>query len=310
MNILFLLTPKKNVLFLTVDMSVERALSLLKDIRYSSVPVLDNEGYYVGTITEGDLLWHLENSEDKKKARNDLLITIVRFRDYKVANINTDLDSLFVVAISQNYVPIVDDRKFFIGIVTRSAILTHYNKLLKELRGAKFSEDNPGLKTLLKRRSIRKFKGDEIEMAVIDAIIKAGLAAPSARNRCPIHIVFSDDKTKTEALFNGSPAFKLVHDAPYSFYIFGDTEVEENEFLLNNNASAVTMNLLNAIASFNLGGVWLGVGRASENQVVVSKVFDVPARYKLYSAIAFGVADEVKNPHNDINSDLVHLNKW
>ena len=61
MNVLFLLTPKKNVLFLTLDMSVEAALDLLRTVRYSSVPLLDKDGHYVGTITEGDLLWQFRN---------------------------------------------------------------------------------------------------------------------------------------------------------------------------------------------------------------------------------------------------------
>lgn len=310
MNILFLLTPKKNVLFLTIDMTVGKALSLLKDIRYSSVPVLDRDGYYVGSITEGDLLWHIENSDNVIDPKSEKLKKIVRYRDYKVASINIDVEKLFDVAISQNYIPIVDDRNFFIGIVTRRAILSHYQKLLQELRGIKYNENNPALKNLLRRRSIRKFKDEKIDMEIIKEIMKAGLAAPSARNRRPIHILLNDIKDTTQMLYENSAAFKLVHDAPYSFYIFGDTESEDSDFFLNNDASAVTMNLLNAISSYNLGGVWLGVARTKENQDLVYKAFKVPARYKLFSVVAFGVADETKDPHDELDDELVHINRW
>lgn len=310
MNILFLLTPKKNVLFLNVNMRIEDALALLKDVRYSSVPLLDESGYYVGTITEGDLLWHLQNSEDHKKALKVKLGEIHRYRDYKVAGIDTHLDELFVVAISQNYIPIIDDRQFFIGIITRREIISYYNTLLKEYKGIKYNSDNPALDVLYRRRSIRKFSQEKIDEAIIDDIIKAGLLAPSARHKRPINILFSDDQVKFRNLFAKSASFKLLNEAPYALFIFGDMTLEDNEFLLNNNASATTMNLLNAITSFNLGGVWLGAAKQASNAELVSTLFNVPAKQKLYAIIAFGVADEVKEVRDDIDFSLVHKNKW
>ena len=78
MNVIFLLTPKKNVLFLTIDMSVSMALDQLKNVRYSSVPLLDTDGHFIGTITEGDLLWHLENSPNHDQALTKQLKTLKR----------------------------------------------------------------------------------------------------------------------------------------------------------------------------------------------------------------------------------------
>lgn len=310
MNILFLLTPKKNVLFLNNNMSVKQALELLKDIRYSSVPLLDESGYYIGTITEGDLLWHLETAPSRKEGLETTLNAIKRYRDYKVAGIDTMIDELFTVAIGQNYIPIIDDRKFFIGIITRKEIIMYFNTLLKEYKGIKYSSDNPGLDNLLRRRSIRKFKGDRIDQLVIDDIIKAGLSAPSARNKRPVHIFFSDNRNLHQKLFEASASFKLVAEAPYAFFIFGDEALEDNEYLLLTDTSAVTMNLLNAITSFNLGGVWLGAAKLKENRDLVEKTLKIPSRYRLHAVIAFGVADETKGPHDDLDFSLVHQNKW
>ena len=310
MNVLFLLTPKKNVLFLTLDMSVEAALDLLKNVRYSSVPLLDKDGHYVGTITEGDLLWHLETGENRAKDIKVLLKDIRRYRDYKVATIDTSLDDLFIVAINQNYIPITDDRGFFIGIITRKEIITYYNTLLKEYKGVKYNSDNPGLDVLMRRRSIRQFKDEKIEEAVIDSLIEAGLTAPSARNRRPIHIMFSDNKKLFAQLGSESPSFTVLSKAPYAFFIFGDKVQEDNEFLLNNDASAVTTNILNAITSFNLGGVWLGAAKLEENDTLIRRYLKIEDRYRLFAIIAFGVANEIKEPHPNLDHERAHKNNW
>lgn len=310
MNVLFLLTPKKNVLFLTHDMSVKTALELLKNVRYSSVPLLDEHGYYLGTITEGDLLWYLEAAAVHAEAMEKPISDIKRLRDYKVSHIDVDIDELFVVAINQNYIPIVDDRGFFIGIITRKEIITYYNTLLKEYKGMKYNSHNPALDTMLRRRSIRQFKDSEIEETIIDDIIKAGLVAPSAKNRRPIHIFYAHDEKLFKKLGECSPSFNILSRSPYAFFVFGDTVHEDDEFLLNNNASAVTMNLLNAITSFNLGAVWLGAAKSEANNQHVQEVLKIEPRYRLYSIIAFGVPDETKEGYQTFDLDRVHKHKW
>lgn len=310
MNVLFLLTPKKNVMFLTLDMTVRVALDLLKNVRYSSVPLLNTQGNYVGTITEGDLLWHLENNPNHDLVMEEILKEVKRFRDYKIAKIDTSLDDLFMVAINQNYIPIVDDRNFFIGIITRREIISYFNSLLKEYKGIKYNSDNPGLVAMLRRRSIRQFKQDVIEPKVIDDILKAGLVAPSGRNKRPIHIMLVNNPELLAQFALKGNSFTMLGKAPYAFFIFGDTLQEDNEFILINDASAVTMNLLNAISSFNLGGVWLGAAKKSDSDPFVRELLNVPPRYRFLSLIGFGVSDENKDPYKDYDLDRVHKHKW
>jgi CBS domain-containing protein len=60
-NILFFLTPKSEVAYIYEDYTMRQALEKMEYHRYSSIPIINNEGKYVGTITEGDLLWTLKN---------------------------------------------------------------------------------------------------------------------------------------------------------------------------------------------------------------------------------------------------------
>ena len=57
MNILFFLKPKSEVAYLYDDFSVRQALERMEYHRYTSIPVINRKGEYVGSITEGDLLW-------------------------------------------------------------------------------------------------------------------------------------------------------------------------------------------------------------------------------------------------------------
>ncbi|UUZ82538.1 CBS domain-containing protein [Paenibacillus sp. P26] len=62
MNIAFFLVPKEEVIYLSPHHTMRQALERMEYHRYSAVPLIDENGRYVGTITEGDLLWKLKHS--------------------------------------------------------------------------------------------------------------------------------------------------------------------------------------------------------------------------------------------------------
>lgn len=54
-------------------------------------------------------------------------------RDYKAVTVTTSMDQLIEAAMNQNFVPVVDDRGIFIGIVRRQAIIRYcYEKSREE----------------------------------------------------------------------------------------------------------------------------------------------------------------------------------
>ena len=52
--------------YITEDFTIRQTLDKMKEHKYSSIPILTKDGKYVGTITEGDLLWTLEDLAEKK----------------------------------------------------------------------------------------------------------------------------------------------------------------------------------------------------------------------------------------------------
>lgn len=129
MNILFFLTPKANCEVLYDDESLREALERMELSGYAALPIIRKEdGVYVGTLTDGDLLWALKNrcNFDLKEAQFQNITEIAHRKDYQPVSVSTEIADLLQKALDQNFVPVVDDRGTFIGIVTRRSILAQY----------------------------------------------------------------------------------------------------------------------------------------------------------------------------------------
>ncbi len=127
MNILFFLTPKQDLMYVYDDFTLRQTLEKWEKNRYASIPVLSRKGEYVGTLTEGDILWSMKRHHklDLAAAEEIELSTISRRRDYKAVTATTTMEELIEAALNQNFVPVVDDRNIFIGIVRRQAIIQY-----------------------------------------------------------------------------------------------------------------------------------------------------------------------------------------
>ena len=123
MNILFFLSPKQDLMYVYDDFTLRQTLEKWENNRYASIPVLNRRGEYVGTLTEGDILWGLKQQHglDIEAAEDVPISSFAHKRDYKAVTVTTSMDQLIEAAMNQNFVPVVDDRGIFIGIVRRQA---------------------------------------------------------------------------------------------------------------------------------------------------------------------------------------------
>ena len=125
MNISFFLLPKSEVVYLHKNDTVGNALRYLHKHRYQMVPVIDQEGKYVGTISEGDFLWNLIESyhTDMDAMKQAKIESLHKKCYYKAVSIEANISELDKHILDQNFVPVVDGRDVFIGIVTRREII-------------------------------------------------------------------------------------------------------------------------------------------------------------------------------------------
>ena len=137
MNILFFLTPKSDVDYIFEDETLRQTVEKMEHRKFSCIPILNKEGKYTGTISEGDLLWGIKrlniNITDLKQMEDVSIMAIPRRATYKPVHADADMEDLLDRAINQNYVPVIDDKGSFIGIITRKEIIKYCYKEMKEL---------------------------------------------------------------------------------------------------------------------------------------------------------------------------------
>ena len=126
MNVLFFLKPKQEVCVLHKNYTLRQGIEKMRQYGFAAVPVIDDEGQYCGTVTEGDLLRQVLQHENKAEWEQIPLREAMRTDVKKPVNVMADMEELLSVAVNQNFVPVVDDRGMFIGIVTRQDIMRYF----------------------------------------------------------------------------------------------------------------------------------------------------------------------------------------
>lgn len=111
---------------------MRQAIERMEYHRYTAVPLVDADGRYVGTITEGDLLWKMKNTPGLTFKNTDKIsIKDISLRiENEPVRIDAKIDNLLNLAITQNFIPVVDDEGTFIGIIRRREIIEYFSRQL------------------------------------------------------------------------------------------------------------------------------------------------------------------------------------
>ncbi len=133
-SILRFMIPKSLVEYITTESTVRQALEKMNFHRYTAIPVLDSQGKYVATLRNDDIFrYFLERgSFDKVTAEETSVCDIVDTSYSKPVLYDTSIKELIESVKEHNFVPIVDDRGCFIGIVLRREILNYLLTYFKD----------------------------------------------------------------------------------------------------------------------------------------------------------------------------------
>ena len=124
-NVLLLLTPKKEVACLDEKMNARQAMEKMRAHGYRIIPLISKNGEYLGTISEGDILWYIVNEEefDIEELEHIMVKELLR-KDYVTpVKVDASVNELVDKIVNSNFVPVIDDRNVLMGIVTRSKVL-------------------------------------------------------------------------------------------------------------------------------------------------------------------------------------------
>lgn len=127
MNIFKFLTPKNQTQYLLYNCTIRQALEKFDYYKFTTVPLIDEEGKFVTTLSEGDILRYIKNDSDFNiiEAESQTIDKIEKYRSYQALKVDTPISVIIKLSLQQNFIPIVDDRGIFIGIIKRKAIIDY-----------------------------------------------------------------------------------------------------------------------------------------------------------------------------------------
>ncbi len=136
MNILFFLIPKTEVKYVYSDATLRQVMERWDLDRFAAIPMLNKQGIYLGTISEGDLLRAFKNDHELnlQKAEKVMIFDVPRDRNIMAVRADSKMEDLVDLALQQNFVPVVDDEGVFIGIITRKSIIQYLYDQVNSLK--------------------------------------------------------------------------------------------------------------------------------------------------------------------------------
>jgi nitroreductase len=167
---------------------------------------------------------------------------------------------------------------------------------------------NPKLETIFARRSIRHYTDEPVTPEEIQALLEAGMAAPSASNRRPWHMVTVTDRETLTALAEAHPYGKMTAHAGVAIAVCGDLSISPDYWVQD--CAAATENILIAATALGLGSVWLGCHPNDDRELAIRAVLGIPEEIGILSLIAIGRPAESKPRRTQYDPSRDHRNRW
>ena len=164
---------------------------------------------------------------------------------------------------------------------------------------------------LLKRRSTRKFSDEKVTTEELDYILKAGLLAPSSRNRKPINFLVVERRETLEELSKAKDhGGELLKNADKAIVVIADTMISDTWC----EDSSIALTYLHLAATdLGLASCWVQIHMRQKDGVyaesVVRDILKIDDHYRIAGIMALGHSDDIGEPHSfdDIDKGKVHF---
>ena len=175
------------------------------------------------------------------------------------------------------------------------------------------SNDNGMLETIMTRTSIRQYTDQPVEKEKIEAMLRAGMAAPTAVNAQPWHFVVVSDKAKLSELAAANPRAGMLKSAPLAIVVCGDMtkamEGKGRQFWIQD-CSAATENILLAAHAQGLGAVWTALYPMEERIQPVSEALKLPDTLIPLCTVVIGYPAEQPEPKDKWKPENISYNEY
>ena len=171
---------------------------------------------------------------------------------------------------------------------------------------------NPELNCIFSRRSIRKYLDKVVPGEMLDDLLQAAMAAPSAVAKDPWHFIVVQDRETLNKIADILPSGKMLRQATAAFIVCGDinkANIQAESYLLQD-LSAATENILIAANILELGTCWLGIHPREDRLSGIRQLFELPDNIIPMCGIAIGWPAEKPEARTRYRNERVHIEKW
>lgn len=194
-----------------------------------------------------------------------------------------------------------------------SVVVPNAGGAISETKGGGILSENQTLKIIHQRKSVRNFEDKPVTKEQFETLVRAAMAAPTARNSQPWQFIVVDDREKLNKMAEGLPYAKMLEKAAGAVVVCGDIKIATDlgvEKLWEHDCSAATQNLLLAAESMGLGAVWTAAHPYEERVNVVKDVLSLPEGIIPLCVVPVGYPTGVDKPKDKWKPERLHWNEY
>ncbi len=163
------------------------------------------------------------------------------------------------------------------------------------------------LENIFARKSVRSYLNKGVEQEKIDMLLRAGMAAPSARDLRPWEFVVVTDRALLDGMAGELPYAKMLTQVRYAMVVCGDTQKSPMWYL---DCSAATQNILLAAEAMGLGAVWTAAYPYEDRMEVVSRYLGLPEHIAPLCVIPFGYPTAAEAAKDKYDPSRIHTDTF
>lgn len=166
------------------------------------------------------------------------------------------------------------------------------------------------MQAIFNRRSIRKYTDKLVTEELIEQVLRAGMAAPSAGNEQPWHFIVINDRNVLNEIPKFHPHSEMLKEASHAIVVCGDLSLQKFEGYWVQDCSAAMQNMLLMVQELGLGSVWLGIYPMKDRIKALKDLLGLPESVTPLSIMSIGYPAETKEPADRFNPSRIHRNRW
>ncbi len=180
---------------------------------------------------------------------------------------------------------------------------------------ADINEADAVIDCIMTRASVRAYTSEEVPDSIVEKILRAGMAAPTAANQQPWHLIVINDQNLKDSISAAFEYTKMVENCSFAVVVCGDMDnlfsgdYPDGGFWVED-CSAASENMLLAAHALGVGGVWCGIYPLQDREETLRAILNLPANLTPLNVMAFGYPSQPVPPKDKWNTDKIHYNAY